>query len=116
LVAEVVDEVLVLTVKGPFNCFHTYNLKDVVAEHVERGHSRFVIDINPSGPMDATAVDHLVSSYKTVTDSGGILAFADSRETSNEFWAISGVNKFIDIYPSAEDAVRVLRQTTISAE
>jgi len=45
LITKIEDEVVVLTVKGPFGHGNTYDLKDVVAEQVERGYLRFVIDL-----------------------------------------------------------------------
>jgi anti-anti-sigma regulatory factor len=70
-----------------------------------------VIDLNQSTRMDTTSVEHVARSFKTVTEAGGTVVIADSREKYANIWKITTLNQIIDFCPSVEEAVAAVRQT-----
>lgn len=99
------DERHVLAVRGEIDLFTAPELKQVLAESIEAGRVRIVVDLTETTFLDSTALGVLIGAVKRLRSRDGALAIANIDENIAKTFEITGLDQIFTIVPTREEAV-----------
>ncbi|MHC4469530.1 MAG: STAS domain-containing protein [Planctomycetota bacterium] len=104
-------EAVVLTLRESYINYATSDvlkpqLKQAIGRLVGGGRTRFVLDLTNVGVMDSCGLAAIISVRKYVDGRGGTLVLSGMSTMIQRLFAITGLAKSFDIFPSANEAVR----------
>src|ERR1700710_1323706 len=95
----------VLAVRGEIDLFTAPELKQVLAEAIEAGRIRVVVDLTETTFLDSTALGVLIGAVKRLRSRDGALAIVNVDENIAKTFEITGLDQIFTILPSREAAV-----------
>ena len=101
-------ERLVVAVRGEIDLFTAPELKQVLAEAIERGRVRIVIDLSDTTFLDSTALGVLIGAVKRLRARDGALALVNVDENIAKTFEITGLDQIFTIVATREEALRAV--------
>ena len=102
---DVRDEVTVVHVGGEIDVYTAPVLRDHLDGHISQGCHHLVVDLGEVSFMDSTGLGVLVGRLKLVRVKNGTLRLVCSSERILKVFAITGLDKVFQIFPSVDDAL-----------
>jgi anti-sigma B factor antagonist len=98
----------VLAVRGEIDLFTAPELKQVLAESIEAGRVRIIVDLTETTFLDSTALGVLIGAVKRLRSRDGALAIVNVDENITKTFEITGLDQIFTILPSREAAVEAV--------
>ena len=95
----------VLAVRGEIDLFTAPELKQVLAESIEAGRIRIIVDLSETTFLDSTALGVLIGAVKRLRSRHGALALVNVDENIAKTFEITGLDQIFTILPTREAAV-----------
>ena len=95
----------VLAVRGEIDLFTAPELKQVLAESIEAGRVRIVVDLTDTTFLDSTALGVLIGAVKRLRSRDGALAIVNVDENIAKTFEITGLDQIFTIVSTREEAV-----------
>ncbi|HEX8156410.1 MAG TPA: STAS domain-containing protein [Solirubrobacteraceae bacterium] len=102
------EERHVLSVRGEIDLFTAPELKQVLAESIEAGRIRIIIDLTATTFLDSTALGVLIGAVKRLRSRSGALAIVNTDENIAKTFEITGLDQIFTILPTREEAVEAV--------
>ena len=96
----------VLAVRGEIDLFTAPELKQVLAESIEAGRVRIIVDLSETTFLDSTALGVLIGAVKRLRSRDGQLVIVNTDANIAKTFEITGLDKIFTIVPTVEDALR----------
>jgi len=96
----------VLAVRGEIDLFTAPELKQVLAESIEAGRIRIIVDLTDTTFLDSTALGVLIGAVKRLRSRDGALALVNVDENIAKTFEITGLDQIFTILDTREEAVR----------
>ena len=90
----------VLAVRGEIDLFTAPELKQVLAESIEAGRVRIIVDLTETTFLDSTALGVLIGAVKRLRSRDGALAIVNVDENIAMTFEITGLDQIFTILPS----------------
>jgi anti-sigma B factor antagonist len=94
----------VLAVKGEVDLYTSPQLREKVAEMVEKGGDRLVIDLTDVGFMDSSGLGVLVTALKRAREREGRLTLVCPEGSVHKVLTITGLDRVFPIHGSVAEA------------
>jgi anti-sigma B factor antagonist len=104
----------VISVEGDLDLATAPQLKRMLFDSLEDGHSQLVVDLSLTSFMDSTALSVLVGVNRSL-DSGGRLAIVCARSNLLRIFELSGMDGAFAISPTLDDALAHVHGRTVRA-
>ncbi|HYN30079.1 MAG TPA: STAS domain-containing protein [Dermatophilaceae bacterium] len=98
------DGIAVVRVGGEVDVYTAPQLRTALDEHISRGHTRLVIDLDGVQFLDSTGLGVLVGRLKLVRTRDGWVRIVCTNERILRVFTITGLDKVFPIHDSVEDA------------
>jgi anti-sigma B factor antagonist len=98
----------VLAVRGEIDLFTAPELKQVLAECIEAGRIRIVVDLTETTFLDSTALGVLIGAVKRLRSRDGALALVNVDENIAKTFEITGLDQIFTILGTREEAARAV--------
>jgi anti-anti-sigma factor len=108
-VAEHDTEVAVLKLEGRLDLLSAASVKSKIAEAVERGRRKIVIDLSAVSMVDSSGLGALIGGLKTTRVAGGDLRLSGAQEQAKLILRLTMLDKVLVDYQKFEDAVASYR-------
>ena len=95
----------VVAVRGEIDLFTAPELKQVLAEAIEGGRRRIVVDLTETTFLDSTALGVLIGAVKRLRSRDGALAIVNVDENIAKTFEITGLDQIFTILSSRDEAV-----------
>jgi anti-sigma B factor antagonist len=95
----------VLAVRGEIDLFTAPELKQVLAESIEAGRVRIIVDLTDTTFLDSTALGVLIGAVKRLRSRDGALAIVNIDENIAKTFEITGLDQIFTILTTREAAV-----------
>jgi anti-sigma B factor antagonist len=95
----------VLAVRGEIHLYTAPELNQVLAESIEAGRVRIIVDLTETTFLDSTALGVLIGAVKRLRSRDGALAIVNVDENIAKTFEITGLDQIFTILPSREAAV-----------
>jgi anti-sigma B factor antagonist len=95
----------VLAVRGEIDLFTAPELKQVLAESIEAGRVRIIVDLTETTFLDSTALGVLIGAVKRLRSRDGALAIVNIDENIAKTFEITGLVQIFTILTTREAAV-----------
>ncbi len=105
----------IIALHGDVDLFTTPELKQVLAECIESGRVRIVVDLTETTFLDSTALGVLIGAVKRVRSHGGELALVNVDENIAKTFEITGLDQIFTILATREEAARAIDVTRDAA-
>ena len=99
------DQTQVVSVRGEIDLFTAPEFKQRIAEAIERGRRRVVVDLSAATFIDSSSLGILISSHKRLRLENGRLVVACDVPAILNVFKITGLDGVLDIEPTREEAV-----------
>lgn len=99
-----VDGIVVITCHGKLNMVSAPTLRSAVADNVDAGRARIVIDLTDTDFVDSSGLGALVNGLKTARQAGGDLRLASPPEQARTVLSLTNLDRVLKPYESVEDA------------
>ena len=96
----------VLKPEGDLDVYTVGSLRDAIAEFVEEGGPKVVVDLDGVPFMDSSGLGALMGGVRRLREAGGDLAIACTREQHLKLFTITGFGEGVSIAPTVEEAAR----------
>ena len=81
-------------------------LRDVIAEALNSGNNRILLDMSGVTTIDSSGIGELVGSYTTVTNRGGKLKLLHLPAKLNELLHVTQLITVFEVYENEDEAVK----------
>ena len=98
----------VLAVRGEIDLFTAPELKQVLAESIEAGRVRIIVDLTETTFLDSTALGVLIGAVKRLRSRDGALAIVNVDENIAKTFEITGLDQIFTILPTRDDAIEAV--------
>jgi anti-sigma B factor antagonist len=98
----------VLAVRGEIDLFTAPELKQVLAESIEAGRIRIIVDLTETTFLDSTALGVLIGAVKRLRSRHGALAMVNVDENIAKTFEITGLDQIFTISATRDDAVEAV--------
>ena len=105
----------VLAVRGEIDLFTAPELKQVLAESIEAGRIRIIVDLTETTFLDSTALGVLIGAVKRLRSRHGALAIVNVDENISKTFEITGLDQIFTILPTRDEAIEAVAAATDSA-
>lgn len=95
----------VLAVRGEIDLFTAPELKQVLAESIEAGRIRIIVDLTDTTFLDSTALGVLIGAVKRLRSRDGALAIVNIDDNISKTFEITGLDQIFTIVPTRDEAV-----------
>ena len=102
------EERHVLSVRGEIDLFTAPELKQVLAESIEAGRIRIIVDLTATTFLDSTALGVLIGAVKRLRSRSGALAIVNTDENIAKTFEITGLDQIFTILPTRDEAARAI--------
>jgi anti-sigma B factor antagonist len=109
------DQRHVLAVRGEIDLFTAPELKQVLAESIEAGRIRIIVDLTDTTFLDSTALGVLIGAVKRLRSREGALAIVNTDENIAKTFEITGLDQIFTILPTRQEAVEAVGAAQNSA-
>jgi anti-sigma B factor antagonist len=111
LTSEPIDAdggVVAVAVSGEIDLFTAPELKAAIADAVDGGSTRIVVDLTQTTFLDSTALGVLIGAVKRLRSSEGALSIVNTDATIAKTFEITGLDQIFTIRPTRNEAVEAL--------
>jgi anti-sigma B factor antagonist len=98
----------VLVVAGELDLFGVPDLKRTLAELIERGVRRVVVDLSAVTFLDSTALGVILGAMRRLRARGGELAVVNLNPSITQLLEITGLDQMLAVLPSLQEALALL--------
>src|SRR5436853_4614811 len=98
----------VLAVRGEIDLFTAPELKQVLAESIEAGRVRIIVDLTETTFLDSTALGVLIGAVKRLRSRDGALAIVNVDENIAKTFEITGLDQIFTIAATRDEAIAAL--------
>src|SRR3954468_14754456 len=98
----------VLAVRGEIDLFTAPELKQVLAESIEAGRVRIIVDLTETTFLDSTALGVLIGAVKRLRSRDGALAIVNVDENISKTFEITGLDQIFTIVGSRGEAIEAV--------
>lgn len=105
---EHTDQTSILILSGRFDAHTAPQVRSVLADLLEQGHSRVLVDMAEVGFVDSTGLSVLVSGMKHCRQAGGDLVLAQLGRPVRLIFELTRLDKAFGIYPDRVTALAEL--------
>ena len=105
-------DVTVVHVAGEIDVYTAPSLRERLDEHVSVGRVQLVVDLEGVSFMDSTGLGVLVGRLKLVRAQNGSLRLVCSSERILKVFAITGLDKVFQIFPTTDAALAAQHPAT----
>jgi anti-sigma B factor antagonist len=106
LTDEAIDgETQVVRARGELDLYAAPEFKRHLADAIEGGKTRIVVDLTDAEFMDSTALGVLLGTLKRLRVRGGTLALASEEATILRILEVTGMDQVLDLHPTANEAL-----------
>jgi anti-sigma B factor antagonist len=98
----------VLAVRGEIDLFTAPELKQVLAESIEAGRIRIIVDLTETTFLDSTALGVLIGAVKRLRSRDGVLTIVNTDANIAKTFEITGLDQIFTIRPTRDEAVEAL--------
>jgi anti-sigma B factor antagonist len=103
---EVIDaDTQVVRAHGELDLYVAPEFKRRLANTIEAGKTRIVVDLTDAAFMDSTALGVLIGALKRLRVRGGALAVASEQPTILRILELTGMDQVLDLYATAGEAL-----------
>ena len=102
----------VIAARGEIDLFTAPELKQVIADSIENGRVRIVIDLTETTFVDSTALGVLIGAVKRLRARDGALALVNVDDNIAKTFEITGLDQIFTILETRDAAVQALDQHT----
>lgn len=102
------DDRHVVAVAGEIDLFTAPELKATLAEVVESGRSRIVVDLTETTFLDSTALGVLIGAVKRLRSRNGVLTIVNVDQNIAKTFEITGLDQIFTIRPTRAEAIEAL--------
>ncbi len=95
----------VVAVRGEIDLFTAPELKQVLAESIEGGRTRIVVDLSETTFLDSTALGVLIGAVKRLRSREGALAIVNTDDNIAKTFEITGLDQIFTILATREEAL-----------
>ena len=99
------EERHVLAVRGEIDLFTAPELKQVLAESIEAGRVRIIVDLTDTTFLDSTALGVLIGAVKRLRSRDGALAIVNIDDNISKTFEITGLDQIFTIVPTRDEAI-----------
>jgi anti-sigma B factor antagonist len=111
LTSEPIDAdggVVAVAVSGEIDLFTAPELKAAIADVVDGGSTRIVVDLTQTTFLDSTALGVLIGAVKRLRSTDGALSIVNTDATIAKTFEITGLDQIFTICPTRDEAVEAL--------
>ncbi|HET9151718.1 MAG TPA: STAS domain-containing protein [Gemmatimonadales bacterium] len=98
-------DVTLIRAAGQLTVNNRQDLKALVAQRLEKGERRFVLDFGETGYIDSSGLGALVTLARQVRDQGGDLRLGGLNEDLRTLFELTKLDTLFTIAPSASEAL-----------
>lgn len=98
----------VIAVRGEVDLFTAPELKKAVADEIDSGRIRVVVDLAETTFLDSSGLGVLVGALQRLRDRGGALSIVNVDAAIARTFSITGLDQILAIRETLEDAVAAL--------
>ena len=98
----------VLAVRGEIDLFTAPELKQVLAESIEGGRIRIIVDLTDTTFLDSTALGVLIGAVKRLRSRDGVLTIVNTDANIAKTFEITGLDQIFTILDTRDAAVGAL--------
>ena len=98
----------VLAVRGEIDLFTAPELKQVLAESIEAGRVRIIVDLTDTTFLDSTALGVLIGAVKRLRSRDGALAIVNIDDNIAKTFEITGLDQIFTILPTRQEAAEAV--------
>ena len=103
---EAIDaDTQVVRAHGELDLYVAPEFKRRLANTIEAGKTRIVVDLTDAAFMDSTALGDLIGALKRLRVRGGALAVASEQPTILRILELTGMDQVLDLYATAGEAL-----------
>jgi anti-sigma B factor antagonist len=102
------DDRQVIAVTGEIDLFTAPELKAAIADAIEEGRTRLVIDLTDTSFLDSTALGVLIGAIKRLRGRGGRLTIVNVDDNIAKTFEITGLDQIFTIKPTRDQAIAAL--------
>ncbi len=103
-------DVLVMDLEGDLTGGpDTFEIKDAVKEHLERGERKILLNLNEVGYVNSTGVGIIVSVYSSITGAGGEMKLSNANDKVSRLMMVTKLLEVFDSYDNETDALRAFQ-------
>jgi anti-sigma B factor antagonist len=102
------DERHVVAVRGEIDLFTAPELKSALADAIEEGRLRIVVDLSETTFLDSTALGVLIGAVKRLRSREGRLTIVNTDDNIAKTFEITGLDQIFTIRASRDEAVAAL--------
>ena len=95
----------VLAVRGEIDLFTAPELKQVLAESIEAGRIRIIVDLTDTTFLDSTALGVLIGAVKRLRSRDGALAIVNVDDNIAKTFEITGLDQIFTILSTRDEAI-----------
>jgi anti-sigma B factor antagonist len=95
----------ILRAHGELDLYAAPELKRRIAEAIEDGKTRIVVDLTDAAFMDSTALGVLIGALKRLRLRDGVLAVASDQPSILRILEVTGMDQVLAVQPTAELAL-----------
>ena len=98
----------VLAVRGEIDLFTAPELKQVLAESIEGGRIRIIVDLTETTFLDSTALGVLIGTVKRLRSRDGRLTIVNVDQNIAKTFEITGLDQIFKIVATRDEAVEAV--------
>ncbi|MBA2637007.1 MAG: STAS domain-containing protein [Solirubrobacterales bacterium] len=102
----------IVAVRGEIDLFTAPEFKQVLAEAIEQGKTRIVVDLSETSFLDSTALGVLLGAVKRLRTAGGALVIINVDRNIAKTFEITGLDQIFTLTPGRDEALRALDEVT----
>jgi anti-sigma B factor antagonist len=98
----------IVAVRGEIDLFTAPELKQTLADAIEQGRTRIVVDLTETSFLDSTALGVLIGAVKRLRSNGGGLAIVNVDRNIAKTFEITGLDQIFTLTSQRDEALRAL--------
>lgn len=98
-------DITVVRSEGQLTVSNRQELKTLVAEQLEKGDRRFILDFGETGYIDSSGLGALVTIAKQVREHGGDLRLSALNDDLRQLFELTKLDTLFSIAPSTSEAL-----------
>lgn len=102
------DERHIVAVRGEIDLFTAPELKSALADAIEEGRLRIVVDLSETTFLDSTALGVLIGAVKRLRTREGRLTIVNTDDNIAKTFEITGLDQIFQISATRDEAIAAL--------
>ncbi len=103
------DSIAILRVNGQINLYNVTELKDVFQKALDKGLSRFLIDMKMVNYVDSSGVGAFILHLNNLKKIEGKMAFCNIDNNVRVLFEMTKLNNFFQIFEKDDEAYKYLK-------